>query len=146
MTQIPLFSSGSFLLGVLFLSCLTGCKEDIALLDAGGQVVGKGALEITATFPSPAHLMLDGKEYTGYWNRDRIYEEPLARSRRLISEHAYTAYEVGNDPAQLKHGQTSLTASDGSEVRCDFYYRSQPVAGHCDAAGKQLKLIVHQYG
>ncbi len=146
MRQFILFRAGSFALGSVFLLCLTGCKEDIALLDASGKIVGKGVLQISATFPSPAHLMLDGKEYTGFWIRDRIYEERLARSRRLISERAYIAYEVGNDPAQLKHGQASLTAKDGSGIRCDFYYRSQPVAGHCEAGGKLLNLMVQHYG
>ena len=132
------------LLAALFALCLAGCQEDLALLDGNNNVVGKGVLEITASFPSPAHLMLDGKEYAGLWNVAKIYEESLARSRRLISNRAYMAYEIGNDPAQLKHGHISFAAGDGSKIQCDFYYRSQPGKGRCDMDGKQLQLTVQQ--
>jgi hypothetical protein len=134
------------LLAALFVICLAGCKEDIALLDDNGKVIGKGTLEITANFPSPARLTLDGKEYTGLWNVAKIYEADLARSRRLISDRAYMAYETGDDPEQLKHGHANLTAGDGSTIQCDFYYRRQPGAGSCNEDGKQLKLRVQRPG
>jgi hypothetical protein len=142
MTQIILSKSGACLLAALFVVCLSGCEEDLALLDDSGKIVGKGVLEITANFPSPAHLLFDGKEYSGLWSVAKIYEEGLAKSRRLISDRAYTAYELGNDPTQLKHGHASLAAGDGSKIQCDYYYRSQPGMGSCNLDGKQLKLTV----
>jgi hypothetical protein len=146
MRQFTSNKPGSCLLGALFVLCLAGCKEDIALLDSGGKVVGNGALEITADFPSPARLVLDGKVYTGLWSMSNIYEADLARSRRLIGHRAYTAYATGNDPRQLKHGHASLVAGDGSNIRCDFYFRGLPVKGSCDEDGKQLRLGLHRSG
>lgn len=133
----------SCLLVALFVICLAGCEEDIILSDGSGKIIGKGVLEITANSPSPARLVLDGKEYSGSWSTENIYEANLAKSRRLIGDRAYLAYETGNDPAQLKHGHASLMAGDGLKIQCDFYYRSQPNAGSCDMDGKQLKLTVH---
>lgn len=134
------------LLAALFVICLAGCKEDITLLDDNGKVIGKGMLEITANFPSPAHLTLAGKKYTGFWNVEKIYEEGLARSRHLISDRAFAAYEIGNDPDQLKHGRADLSSADGSKIQCDFYYRSQPGTGSCDVGGRQLILRVQRPG
>ena len=125
--------------------CLAGCKEDFALLDDSGNIVGKGTFKTSANFPSPARLTFDGKEYTGLWDVEKIYEEGLAESRRLVSERAYIAYEVGNDPKQLKHGHASFSASDGSKIQCNFYFRIQPDVGICDMDGKQLTLTVEQW-
>lgn len=144
MTLPILFRPSICLLTVFFVACLSGCKEDIALLDDSGKIVGIGVLEITANFPSPAHLLFDGKEYTGFWNRAKIYEANLAKSRRLISDRAYTAYELGNDPTQLKHGYASFIAGDSLKIQCDFYYRDQPRMGSCDFDGKQLKLTMQR--
>ena len=145
MTPTFLSKPGYCLLTALFVICLSGCKEDFALLDDSGKIVGKGVLETTANFPSPAHLTLEGKEYTGLWNETKIYEADVAKSRRLISARAYTAYENGNDPDQLKRGHASFTADTGSKIECDFYYRRQPGAGSCDIDGKQqLKLTVQK--
>lgn len=128
----------------LFALCLAGCQQDFALLDGTGRVIGRGELEITANFPSPVHLLMDGKEYAGFWSVNKIYENSLVRSRRLISDRAYAAYEAGNDPAQLKHGHASLTAGDGSEIQCDFYYRTQPGKGGCDMDGKRFQPTVQR--
>lgn len=130
------------LLTAFFAICLAGCQKNIALLDDSGKVVGKGTFEITASFPSPALLTLDGKEYTGHWETTKIYEEDLSRQRRLTSDRAYTTYMIGNDPAQLKHGHAGFTAGDGSKIECDFYYRNQRGGGSCSMGGKQLKLTV----
>ena len=124
MTQPILIKPSTLLLTAFFVICLAGCKKDIDLLDDSGKIIGKGALEITASFPSPTRLILDGKEYTGLWKMAKIYEKDLAKSRRLAGGHAYTAYMIGNDPAQLKHEHASLTAGDGSEIECDFYFPS----------------------
>jgi hypothetical protein len=99
-------------------------------------------LKSTMNYPSPVLLILDGKKYTGLWNAKRIYEKSLAESRRMISERALLAYEVGNDPHQLRHGQASLAASDGSKIQCNFYYRIQPYVGICDIDGKQMSLTL----
>ena len=142
MTQPILIKPSTLLLTAFFVICLAGCKKDIDLLDDSGKIIGKGALEIIASFPSPARLILAGNEYTGFWKMTKIYEEDLAKRRRSISGHAYTTYMIGNDPAQLKHGHASFTAGDESKIECDFYYRNQPGAGSCDMDGKQLKLTV----
>lgn len=139
-----LFKPLASLLAALFALCLAGCEEDIALLDGNNKVVGNGVLQITANFPSPAHLTLAGKEYDGLWNVAKVYEASMAKSRRLMSGRAYTAYMIGNDPAQLKHGHASFTAGDGSKLQCDFYYRSQPGKGKCDMDGNPLQLKVQQ--
>lgn len=138
-----IYKPGTLMVFVLVL-CLPGCKKDFDLLNESGQTVGKGVLEITANFPSPAHLMLDGKEYEGVWRVTKVYEASLAKSRRLLSNRAYTTYIIGNDPAQLKHGHASLSAGDGSKVECNFDYRGEPKSGSCDIDGKQLKLTVRQ--
>ena len=142
-----LYKLRASLMAALFALCLAGCQEqeDFFLLDDNNNVVGKGMLEITANFPSPAHLILAGKEYAGRWKVGKIYEEELAKSRRLISDRAYMAYEVGNDPEQLKYGQASFSADDGSKIQCDFYFRSQPGKGKCDIGGKQLQLMLKRH-
>jgi len=136
----------AWLLSTILVICLVGCKKDVALLDDGGQVVGKGVFEITASFPSPGHLVLDGKEYTGDWRATKVYESSMAKSRRLRSARAYRNYMIGNDAAQLKHGHASLIADDGSKIQCDYYYRHQSGTGSCDVDGRQLKLTVEQNG
>ena len=142
---LPILSKiGARLLIVFLVICLTGCKEDFALLDDSGNIVARGTFNMNENFPSPAQLTFNGKEYTGQWRATNIYEESLARSRRLISEHAYLAYELGVDPKQLKHGYASLIAGDGSKIQCDFYYRTQPDQGSCDIDGKILALTVAQ--
>lgn len=142
MTRPFLAKPHQLLLTAFLVTCLAGCTKDISLLDNNGNIVGKGTLKISADFPSPAYLMLDGKQYTGHWEAAKIYEEDMAKSRRLISQLAYTTYMIGNDPAQLKHGHASLTSSDGSKIECDFYYRHQLGGGSCSMEGKQLKLTV----
>lgn len=132
------------LLAAFLALCLSGCQQDITLLDESGKIVGQGALKVTATFPSPAHLTLDGKEYSGAWSVVKIYEASMAKSRRLLSNRAALAYMSGNDPAYLKHGHVSFTAGDGSKIECDIYYRGKPGAGSCGVDGKQLKLTVRQ--
>lgn len=142
MTQPILIKPSTLLLTAFFVICLAGCKKDIDLLDDSGKIIGKGALEITASFPSPTRLILDGNEYTGLWKMTKIYEEDFAKLRRSISGRAYTTYMIGNDPAQFRHGHASFTAGDGSKIECDFYYRNQSGVGSCDMGGKQLKLTV----
>lgn len=120
---------------------LTACT-DIILSDENGNAVGK--LEVTANSPSPSHLTLNGKEFTGQWDVTKIYEEKVAKSRRLVSDRAYTEYMAGNYPDQLKHGHASFTGADESKVECDFYYRRRPHEASCQMDGKSLKLIMQQ--
>jgi hypothetical protein len=142
--MIHLFRQRTSLLAAFAILGLAGCQEDFSLLDDSGKVVGKGVLEITANFPSPAHLLMGGKEYAGSWSAQKIYERSLAKVRHHLSDRAYVAYEIGNDPAQLKHGHANLTAGDGSKIQCDFYYRGQPAKGSCDMDGKRLQLTVQR--
>ena len=142
---LPLSKLGARLLIAFLVIFLAGCKEDFALLDDIGNIVGTGSLELTANFPSPAHLTFDGKEYTGQWSTTDIYEADLDKSRRLMGERAYLANQFGGDHRQLKHGHASLTAGNGSKVSCDFFYRIQPDQGSCDIDGKHLTLTVAQW-
>lgn len=131
---------GKFLLIVSAISLLTACKQDIALLDTDNTVVGKGVLEITASFPSPIKLAMDGKEFSGTWSRKKIYEAEVAKRHRLISTRSYEEYMRGDSRDQLYLGQASLTAQDGSVMACEFYYRAQPKEGTCKTGDKDLKL------
>ncbi|MGC2166368.1 MAG: hypothetical protein WA632_10170 [Gallionella sp.] len=134
--QTAVFTSAALML------LLSGCKEQVVLHDAAGKIVGNGVLQVTALFPSPVHLSLGGKEYSGNWDRENIYEADVAKARRKLGERAYMSYIEGNDPAQLRHGQANLLSSDGSEMHCDFYYRDKPDQGNCDLDGKQLTFMV----
>jgi hypothetical protein len=142
MTRTILARLTTILVTLFFVMALAGCKKDISLVDDGGNIIGKGELEVTANSPFPARLTLYGKKYIGEWNSKKIYEEDLARHSRLIGGHAYATYMIGNDSAQLKHGHASFAAADGSGIECDFYYRNQPNAGSCYKDGIQLHLTV----
>ena len=55
-----LYKLRTSLMAALFALCLAGCQgqEDFSLLDDNNNIVGKGVLEITTSFPSSAHLIL----------------------------------------------------------------------------------------
>lgn len=137
-----LYKQKSFLFSAALMLSLCGCTDQLMLQDPAGKAVGKGVLQVTALFPSPIHVSLDGKEYVGNWDSENVYEAEVARSRRRLSERAYMTYIEGNDANQLKHGEASLVSSDGSEMHCDFYYRGKPDQGRCNLDGKQLTLRV----
>lgn len=132
----------SVIVSAVVILSLCGCKDQLLLQDPSGKVVGKGVLQVTALFPSPVKLSLDGKEYSGNWDRENVYEADMAKSRRKLSERAYMRYMEGNDAAQLRHGVANLVSIDGSEMHCDFYYRGKPDQGSCKLDGKQLTLMV----
>jgi hypothetical protein len=121
---------------------LSGCKEQVILHDATGKIVGDGVLQVTALFPSPVHLSLGGKEFSGNWDRENIYEADVAKARRKLGERAYLTYIEGKDPSQLRHGEANLVSSDGSEMHCDFYYRDRPDQGNCKLDGQELTFVV----
>ncbi len=142
MKDVTLYKQKSFLISAALMLALCGCSDQLMLRDPSGKVVGKGVLQVTALFPSPVRLSLNGKDYSGNWDSKNIYEADMARSRRKLSERAYMTYMEGNDSAQLRHGEASMVSSDGSEMHCDFYYRGKPDQGNCKMDGKQLTLMV----
>lgn len=135
-------ATSKVLLTVATLLSLTACKRDFNLLNADDIVVGNGSLEITANSPSPAHVVINGKEFSGTWNATKVYEADVAKRHRLISTRSYQAYMLGQSTDQLRYGRAVLTAQDGTEVVCEFYYRAQPKSGNCSLDGNNLKLIL----
>lgn len=134
--------TGKAILVVSILLTLAACKHDLTLSDANDVIVGNGTFEVSANSPSPAHVVLNGKEFTGTWNTTKVYEEDVAKRHRLISSRSYDTYMQGNAPDQLRLGHAVMTAQDGTEMTCDFYYRAQPKAGKCNVDGKELKLTL----
>jgi len=51
MTLNILSKPGCCLLTALLVICLSGCKEDFALLDDSGKIVGKGRVGNNSEFP-----------------------------------------------------------------------------------------------
>lgn len=131
---------GKSVLAISAMLFLTACKQDIALLDADNKVVGNGVLEVSANFPSPIKISMEGKEFSGTWTRKKIYEAEVAKRHRLISTRSYEEYMRGDSIDQLHLGQAVLTAQDGAEMACEFYYRAQPKEGICKINGKEQKL------
>jgi len=76
---------------------------------------------IDANFPSPVRVNLNGKEFSGDWKESKIYE-------------------VGNAQDQLHQGTANLKANDGSEMACNFKYRSALESGACSLNGEVFKL------
>ena len=101
---------------------LSACQYDFSLIGADNSVIGKGTLEISANFPSPAHALITGKEFIGTWRVSKVYEPRAARRH------------------QLWHGHAVLIALDDAEMVCDFYYRSQPSSGNCSVDGESFRL------
>lgn len=130
------------MLAVGMLLTLTACKQDYILRDADNTIVGKGTLEVSANFPSPAHIDINGRRFSGSWSATRVYEADVAKRRRLLGTRSYEEYMQGNARDQLWHGQANLKDQNGTEMTCDFYYRGQPKSGSCKVDGTVLKLAV----
>ena len=132
--------TGKAILAAGFLLTLTACKLDLTLLDSDNVMVGNGTLEVRASFPSPAHVVMNGKEFAGTWSATKVYEEDVAKRHRLLGARSYEEYMQGNARDQLWHGRAVLTAQDSTEMVCDFYYRAQPESGNCSVDGDVMKL------
>ena len=130
------------MLAVGMLLTLTACKQDFILRDANNAIVGNGTLEVSANFPSPAHVDINGRKFLGNWRATRVFEADVAKRHRLLGTRSYAEYMQGNARDQLLHGQANLTDQNGTEMVCDFYYRGQPKSGSCNLEGTVLKLAV----
>lgn len=95
---------------------------------------------IDANFPSPVRVNLNGKEFSGDWKASKIYEASLAKKYGLLGDAAYKTYKVGNAQDQLHQGTANLKANDGSEMACNFKYRSALESGACSLNGEVFKL------
>lgn len=137
---IKVTTLGKSVAAICLVLLLTACKQDITLFDANNAVVGNGVLEISANFPSPIRISMDGQEFSGTWARKKIYEAEIAKRHRLISTRSYAEYMRGDSANQLYLGHTILKAKDGTEMKCDFYYRTQPKAGQCTVDGIRLTI------
>lgn len=129
-----------FAVGTILL--LTACQKDFALLNNEKAHVGKVTLEIDANFPSPVRATVNEKEFSGNWRAAKVYEAGLEKKYRLLGGAAYGNYKVGNARDQLYKGRANLTTRDGTEMTCDFYYRAQPISGHCRVDGNILELTL----
>lgn len=110
---------------------LTACHQEFSLLDANNTVVGKGSIETSAEYPAPVTAEVNGKKYSGTWQSTKVYEPNMAKMHRHLSTRSYDEYMRGDSSHQLKHGTANMSAEDGTQVECDFYYRSQPESGDC---------------
>lgn len=119
---------------------LAACQRDFVLVNQQNMVVGEATLEIDANFPSPARVYLNGKEFSGDWKASKVYEASLAKKYRLLGGAAYEAYKAGNARDQLHQGTANLKANDGSEMACNFKYRSAIESGTCNLNGEVFKL------
>ena len=89
-------AAGKAILAVGALLMLTACQQNFTLLDADNVIVGNGTLEVRANFPAPAHVAINGKEFSGSWSASKVYEADVAKRHRLISSRSYEAYMQGN--------------------------------------------------
>ncbi len=137
-----IISIGKFVIAISLLLTVTACHRDFALLDTNGATVGKGNLEVNANSPSPAQFTIDNKNFSGTWSIDKLYESELAKRHRLISSNSYATYMQGNSEDQLKHGHAVLSAADGTQMECDFYYRTQPKFIDCIIGSRTIKMIM----
>lgn len=112
------------------------------MLDTNGDNVGKGKLEVNVNSPSLAFFTIEGKSYSGKWSAEKVYEGDLAKRHRLISSRSYASYMQGNSEDQLKHGHAVLTSDGGTQIECDFYYRTHPKVLDCNIDGRVMNLIL----
>ena len=137
---------GKIMLAVGMLLILTACKQDYLLRDANNTIVGTGTLEVSANFPSPAYVDMNGRKFSGSWKATRVYEADVAKRHRLLGTRSYEEYMQGNARDQLWHSQANLTDQNGTKMVCDFYYRGQPKSGSCNLEGAIFKLSIPSGG
>jgi hypothetical protein len=69
----------------------------------------------------------------------------LAKKYRLLGGAAYANYKAGNATDQLHQGSANLKANDGSEMICNFKYRSSLESGICKVGSDVFKFHQKKY-
>jgi hypothetical protein len=137
-------NTGKYLLAGLFVLMLTACHEDIALLDQGGALVGKGTVEVRANSASSVNLTVNRKEFSGTWKTTKTYDQNDEKRYKLMGSRSYERYFSGNARRVLQRTHVELTAKDGEEMKCDFYYHRLPGVGTCSIGEKSITVAIQQ--
>lgn len=119
---------------------LAACHQEFILRDANNAVVGQGSIETSVEYPSPVTAVVSGKQFSGTWRASKEYEPEMAKMHRHLSTRSYEEYMRGDSAHQLRHGTANLTAEDGTQLECDFYYRTEPESGDCSLDGNTLTI------
>lgn len=100
------------------------------------SIVGHGATEEIANSKLQARVILRGKEFTG---TGTLFSSPMKQSHSLRPDRAIAEYLTTSHP---KHGSFLLSATDGTELSCEFDVDYKIVSGLCiDPNTDQLLAI-----
>ena len=108
------------MIGISFF--ILGCTHQATLKTADGQPIGKAELTFSDNNSGSMMLNKNGIIYYGQWTAKKVDESSQIAKHYGIGSKKYQNYLQGKGD-YLKSAQSTLKASNGDTLDCDFKYR-----------------------